>query len=95
MLLVDKMNLEVLRVGKRADIVIVKRSSIKLYPVSDPYSAIVYASNGNDVFAAIVVGKWLYYDGEFITIDEAEVIREVNVLGKQVEDMVNEFSHSY
>jgi hypothetical protein len=55
----------------------------------------LYASNGNDVFATIVVGKGLYYDGEFITIDEAEVIREVNVLGKQVEDMVNEFSHSY
>lgn len=84
-----------IEVGKRADIAILKReNNMKLHPAYDPYSAIVYSSNGNDVFATIVAGKLLYLDGEFITIDRDKVLEEVNLLSKQVEEEMAKFQES-
>lgn len=78
-----------IEVGKRADIAIVKRdNNMKLQPAYDPHSAIVYSSNGNDVFATIVGGKLLYHDGDFITIDRDELLEEIDMMSKQVEDEV-------
>ena len=57
---------------------------MKLYPAYDPYSAIVYSSNGDNVFATVVNGKILYYDGKLVTIDEAELLEKVALINEQV-----------
>ena len=74
-----------IEVGKKADIAIIKRANqMKLYPAYDPYSAIVYSSNGDNVFATVVNGKILYYDGKLVTIDEAELLEKVALINEQV-----------
>ena len=74
-----------IEVGKKADIAIIKRANrMKLYPTYDPYSAIVYSSNGDNVFATVVNGKILYYDGKLVTIDEAELLEKVVLINEQV-----------
>lgn len=41
---------------------------MKLHPAYDPYATVVYSANGDNVFATIVGGIILYYDGEFQAI---------------------------
>ncbi|MFL2105441.1 amidohydrolase [Desemzia sp. FAM 23991] len=56
-----------LEVGKRADVVLVETTSVNMFPIFDPYAALVYsanASNVQDVFingTALVRNKQLVY----------------------------------
>lgn len=75
-----------IELGKIADLAIIKRSlSYSLLPAYDPYSAIVYAANGNNVFATIVNGKILYYNRTLTTIDEETLREDVLQIQEQVE----------
>lgn len=55
--------------GKRADIIAIDLSRSHQVPTQDPYSALVHTTNQEDVVMTMVDGKFLYEDGEFLTID--------------------------
>lgn len=60
--------------GKFADFIAVDVSKSHFTPIDDPYSALVYGANQDDVRMTVVGGRCVYRDGEFTDLD-AESIR--------------------
>jgi 5-methylthioadenosine/S-adenosylhomocysteine deaminase len=60
-------------IGKRADLILVDRDRPHLVPGRDPYSTLVYAAHGSDVWATVVDGAVLVRDGQLVA-DDAEAI---------------------
>lgn len=65
-----------LEVGKRADVVIVKRTHPSVATVDDPYSALVYSSSGRDVSHVWVDGIAVVRNGQHQLISEKDTIQE-------------------
>jgi len=63
-----------LEAGKYADFIAVDVSKSHFSPIDDPYSALVYGANQDDVRLTVVGGRTLYRDGRFADLD-AEAIR--------------------
>lgn len=55
--------------GKRADITAVDLSGMSSFPISDPYSALVYSCSAADVMLTMVDGEVLYHSGEYLKSD--------------------------
>jgi 5-methylthioadenosine/S-adenosylhomocysteine deaminase len=62
-----------LEVGKRADITLLDFDAPHLYPRHSVVSHLAYAVNAADVCATMVDGKFLYRQGEYLTLDRAEI----------------------
>lgn len=62
--------------GKQADIIAVDISHSHQMPVRDPYSALVYNANQEDVVFTMVGGKILYTKGSFSTLDHERIMAE-------------------
>ncbi|HET6494235.1 MAG TPA: amidohydrolase [Thermoleophilia bacterium] len=63
-----------LELGKYADFIAVDVSKSHLTPIDEPYSALVYGANQDDILLTVVGGRSLYRDGQFNDLD-AEGIR--------------------
>ncbi len=61
--------------GKYADFIAVDVAGSHFAPIEDPYSALVYGANQDDVRLTVVGGRVLFRDRAFITLDEAVVRR--------------------
>jgi 5-methylthioadenosine/S-adenosylhomocysteine deaminase len=66
-----------LKVGNIADIVILNFNSPHLIPIYNEISNIVYAVNGSDVDSIIVDGNLLMKDRIILTLNEIEILNEV------------------
>ena len=60
--------------GKQADLIAVDVSGSHFVPIDDPYSALVYGANQDDVLFTCVAGEPLYQEGGFPRLD-AHTIR--------------------
>ncbi len=60
--------------GKYADFIAVDVSKSHFTPIDDPYSALVYGANQDDVLLTVIGGRSVYRDGRFTDLD-AEAIR--------------------
>jgi len=80
-------NVGEIREGFKADLVIIDISKPHYFPnVSEKFlSHIVYSGNSGDVFATMVDGNWLYFNGEFKTVDTKEVFKNVKEAFLEVE----------
>ncbi|MHA1237649.1 MAG: amidohydrolase [Candidatus Odinarchaeia archaeon] len=65
-----------IEVGKKADIVLINLDKPHLIPLNNPYAAIVYSANGEDVDTVIVNGKILMEHREVKTLDEQLIKRK-------------------
>jgi 5-methylthioadenosine/S-adenosylhomocysteine deaminase len=65
--------------GKRADLIIVDRDAPHLVPGTDPYSTMVYAARGSDVWATFVDGDQLVRAGALVREDGAAIAAEARV----------------
>jgi 5-methylthioadenosine/S-adenosylhomocysteine deaminase len=63
-----------IEVGKRADLVVVRRGQVHQTPGPDPYSTLVYATRGSDVRTTIVDGELLVEEGVPVRVDRLEVV---------------------
>ena len=70
--------------GFDADLVVVDTKKPHYYPEIDLISNLVHAGNSGDVFATMVNGKWLYYDGKFLTIEEEQVYKKVEEIKNRI-----------
>lgn len=59
--------------GKQADIIAVDMEYSHFTPIHDPYSALVYGANQEDVFFAMVAGRPLYTRKVLLTVDDEEI----------------------
>lgn len=62
-----------LKVGNRADLVIIDLSAINNKPCFDTYATLSYSANSSNVLMTMVDGEVLYRNGEFTTIDIEKV----------------------
>lgn len=72
-----------LEVGKLADIVILKRSSMSMYPSGDPASQIVYGATACDVRDVFIEGEWLVKDGHLKNYNHAEIQKQAEAGWKE------------
>lgn len=62
-----------IRVGNRADLVLIDRNSIHNMPSYDDYSMLAYSADRSDVLLTMVDGRILYRNGEYTLIDEEQL----------------------
>lgn len=63
----------ILAPGHPADLIVVDTSSLHHEPINDPWATVGWFANGPDVSTVVVHGAVVLDDGEFTTVDEAEV----------------------
>ncbi len=61
--------------GKLADFIAVNVGTSHFVPIDNPYSALVYGANQDDVFFTCIGGRVLYDDKKFTALDQ-QVIRD-------------------
>ena len=59
-----------IKVGNRADLVLLDRKSLHNMPSFDDYAMIAYSAERADVCMTMVDGRILYRNGEYTSIDE-------------------------
>ena len=74
----------IIKAGMNADIVLLDTDKPHLYPLNDPYSAVVYSAQGSDVDTVIVDGTILMEKRELKTIDEEKVKHEADKAAKRL-----------
>ncbi|TNE62569.1 MAG: amidohydrolase [Alphaproteobacteria bacterium] len=70
--------------GLRADMIQVSLDSLRLKPLYDVVSHLVYAANSRDVVTSIVDGKLLMKDGKVLTIDEAKLRADIEAVADKI-----------
>jgi len=69
-----------LEIGKQADIVILETDSVNMFPIYDPYSAIVYSANASNVADVYVAGKCVVKDKKLVGHDLEQIRAELKDL---------------
>ena len=64
-----------LEIGKKADIIAVDLSYSHQPVTYDPYSALVYSANQEDVTMTMINGRIVYENDKFITLDEEAIVK--------------------
>ncbi|HEX8088747.1 MAG TPA: amidohydrolase family protein [Blastocatellia bacterium] len=67
-----------LEAGKQADLIVIDLSRTHNTPVHDVAAAVVFSAEASDVRHTIVAGRALYDGREVKTLDEAELLAQVN-----------------
>ena len=73
-----------IKAGMKADLIILDTDKPHLYPLNDPYSAVVYSAQGSDVETVIVDGDILMENRELKTIDEERVKYESVAISRRL-----------
>lgn len=63
--------------GKEADLVLVETGSPNMFPVYDPYAALVYSARADNVKDVYVAGKCLVRDKKLVCLDYGQARREL------------------
>jgi 5-methylthioadenosine/S-adenosylhomocysteine deaminase len=77
-----------IKVGMKADIILLDIDKPHLHPMNDPHSAVVYSAQGADVHTVIVNGAILMENRELKTIDEEKVKFKVNSISERLFDVL-------
>lgn len=64
-----------LEVGKKADIIAVDLSFSHQPVIGDPYAALLYSANQEDVIMNMINGRLIYENDKFLTLDKDEIIK--------------------
>ncbi|MBP7652865.1 amidohydrolase [Candidatus Dependentiae bacterium] len=80
--------------GKKADIIILELQQIRLKPVYDINSQIVFSVNGRDVTDVIINGKFIVRNRKFTICDEKIFLDYVNNLNKKINQKIKYLTKS-
>jgi len=72
--------------GKLADIIIIDINDVKIKPINDLISEVVYNVKGNNVITTIVNGKILMEDGKLINDNEEQIYEECDKIIKRISE---------
>ncbi len=76
-----------LEVGKKADLVLIETQSVNMFPIFDPYAALVYSANPSNVEMVFVDGKCLVKDKQLVHYDlnelRQDLIKEMEEFSKK------------
>ena len=74
----------ILAVGMKADIVAIDLDRPHLYPNRDPLALLCYAAQGSDVAMTMVDGRILYENGQFLTLDQEQIMADAKKAVEQL-----------
>jgi len=63
--------------GKQADFILVETDSVNMFPIFDPYSALVYSANAGNVRDVFIAGKQVVAGKTLVDFDEAQLRAEI------------------
>jgi 5-methylthioadenosine/S-adenosylhomocysteine deaminase len=63
-----------LRVGKKADLIVIDPRDAATLPIHEPTSAMVYSMHSRNVEASMCNGRWLMRGRKVLTVDEDEIV---------------------
>lgn len=75
-----------LEVGKRADIVMIGTDSPSMYPIYEPYAAVVYGASSEDVQTVIIEGQLVVRDRTCLTLDRETLLSEAAGYQKEIRE---------
>ncbi len=75
-----------LKVGKKADVIVVDTQRPHLTPMYSPYSHLVYSARGNDVVHSIINGRHVMEDRRLLTLNLDEVMARAREKSLQVKE---------
>ncbi len=87
---IQKNNLGRIIKGALADIVIIDMQTINNVPCRDPVKNIVNCATRNDVKHVIINGEFVVKDGKLLTINEQELVKQVQKTTQAVWDRIPE-----
>jgi 5-methylthioadenosine/S-adenosylhomocysteine deaminase len=73
-----------IKIGKKADIVIMSIESPHAFPIYDPYNYLVYASKNTDIKDVIVDGRLVVRDRKLLTLDLRRINKAVMAAVKEI-----------
>ena len=74
-----------IKVGKKADIILININQPHYYPQVNLLSHLVYAGKSGDVYLTMVNGKILYENGKFhIGEDENKIYEQINKIRERI-----------
>lgn len=74
--------------GKQADFIAVDVSRSHFAPIADPYSALVYGANQDDVILTVIGGRELYRDRAHLGVDADAVRADAVAVREKLQDRV-------
>lgn len=74
----------IMKVGAKADLIVLPTDTINMHPVHDLLNNIVYSASGSDIRMTMVDGKVLYRDGAYATIDVEKTIQETERCTREI-----------
>jgi 5-methylthioadenosine/S-adenosylhomocysteine deaminase len=63
--------------GKQADFILVETDSVNMFPIFDPYSALVYSANAGNVRDVFIAGKQVVAGKRLVSFDEVQLRAEL------------------
>jgi cytosine/adenosine deaminase-related metal-dependent hydrolase len=72
--------------GKRADIILARKSDPNIAPVFDPYYSLVYSGLPQNIDTVIVDGRILIRDGRFTSLDLGRVVQEATQSAVRIDE---------
>ncbi|MEA1911087.1 MAG: N-ethylammeline chlorohydrolase, partial [Spirochaetota bacterium] len=73
-----------IKVGKKADLIIIDMEKPQFYPKLDIVSSLIYSAQASDVCSVICDGRLLMRGRELITIDEMKVCSDADDAAKRL-----------
>lgn len=74
----------ILRVGARADLVVLDIAQPHMRPVHDLATNVVYSASGSDVVLTMCDGRVLYRDGLYLTVDIEKAVAETEAACRKI-----------
>ena len=73
-----------LEVGKNADLLIVDTQRAHLVPAGRILSAVIHSGHPDDIESVMIDGQFVMRDREVLTMDEGDIIREADEVGRRI-----------
>jgi 5-methylthioadenosine/S-adenosylhomocysteine deaminase len=73
-----------LRIGARADMITLRTDVPNAIPLPDPWSHLVYSTNGSDVDTVVVDGRLILRRGSFLSLDTERIAHELGRIRKRL-----------
>ncbi|MFA4915899.1 MAG: amidohydrolase [Syntrophales bacterium] len=78
-----------IKVGMKADIIIINLNKVHLTPIYNEYSHLVYTIGGADVDTVLINGKIVMQERRLLTIDEEGVMEKVREIAVRIKRSLN------
>lgn len=72
--------------GKKADLIVINPNTATMLPMHDGVANMVYALRQHNVESVMVNGKWIMWEQNILTVNEAEIIEEAKKRAKSILD---------